>query len=237
VPLALQPAVGHLLVTDPSPAFCRITQKKLNGQDSLATRVDIALLNAEDIERIPAGSVQLIFLRSVLHHILNVEEFLARCAKVLPPGGLLICEEPYYDGYLMMGFLAQFIPSAIAAAGDACSPAELELVDYFIATMQFYGRRDLDKTEAEDKHLFRPDELFVSGRAAGLDLVHYPNWHIDFRRFLDAYLRRCMNWPPEFCDRVYAATAKYFLFFEPIESTENTVPYCFGTFVFTRRGA
>lgn len=65
-----------------------------------------------------------------------------------------------------MGFLAQFIPDALRAAGDSCSDKERQLVDYFVATMQYYARRDLDKSEAEDKHLFRPDELFVSGRSS-----------------------------------------------------------------------
>ena len=248
VSLATQPDTGHLLFTDPSPAFCRITQKNLAHHGTLASRVDCGILRAEEVDLIPPSSVELIFLRSVLHHILDVDDFLARSARVLPPGGLLVCEEPYYDGYLMMGFLGQFIADALAATGDPCTSEERQLIDYFIATMQYYGRRDLDKSEAEDKHLFRPDELFASGAAVNLDLVHYPNWHITlsnetnqsnrigyFQQFFVSYLRNCMSWPPLFVDRVASATAKYFRFFDPFESRDNTVPYCFGTFVFTKR--
>jgi len=246
--LATQPGAGHLLFTDPSPAFCRITQGNLEQHGSFDARVDFGILRAEDVDILPPGSVHLIFLRSVLHHILDVDDFLLRCSRVLPPGGLLVCEEPYYEGYMMMGFLGQFIADALASAGDQCTPEELHHIDYFIATMQYYARRDLDKSEAEDKHLFQPDQLFVSGRAVGLDLTHYPNWHVTvseeknlanrigyFQKFFDSYLRNCMHWPPDLVDRVAVATGRYFRFFDPLESPDNTVPYCFGTFVFTKR--
>ena len=248
VSMASHPDAGHLLITDPSLAFCRITQRKLAQVDIQAARVDCAALRAEDVDILPPGSVSLIFLRSVLHHILDIEGFLARCAKVLPVGGLLICEEPYYEGYLLMGFLAQVIPDALAAAGTPCTPEERERIENFVATMQYYSRRDLDKSDAEDKHLFRPDELRAMGYATGMDLTHYPNWHIAlsaakneerrlhyFERFFADYLRLCMNWPAEFVERVVAVSGKYFRFFDPVEAGGNTVPHCFGTFVFTRR--
>jgi SAM-dependent methyltransferase len=246
--LATQPAVGHLLATDPSPAFCRIARRKIADFPNAAARVDFGVMLAEDVHLITPGAVPLIFLRSVLHHIADVDDFLAKCASVLPKGGLLICEEPYYDGYVMMGFLAQFIPDALAAAGHTCTDDDHAHINNFIATMQFYARRDLDKSEAEDKHLFRPDELFVSARAVGLDLHHHPNWHVTiaadknlanrigyFENFFAFYIRKCMGWPQPLVDRVIPATRKYFRYFAPLESATNTAPYCFGTFVFTKR--
>lgn len=38
--LATQPAIGHLLATDPSPAFCRITRQKLATLPNAASRID-----------------------------------------------------------------------------------------------------------------------------------------------------------------------------------------------------
>jgi SAM-dependent methyltransferase len=246
--LASRPEFAHLLCTDPSPAFVRATRRRLSPDIVRAGRADCALLRAEDVDLLPPGSVSTILMRSVLHHIADVPGFLRRCAAVLPPGGLLICEEPFYDGYIMMGFLAQFIPDALAAAGTPCSPEELARVDNFIATMQFYGRRDVDKSDAEDKHLFRPEELHVAGREACLDLASCPNWYFTlsaesnqrnrtghFERFFAGYIYHCMNWPQEFCSRVTAAMQKYFRFFDPLESGGNTAPHCFGVFVFTRR--
>ena len=246
--LASQPSVGHLLATDASSAFCQIVQRKLATYPPEAARVDIAVMTAEDVKCIPPGAISLIFLRSVLHHISDVDTFLADCAAVLPKGGMLICEEPYAEGYIMMGFLAQFIPDALSSAGETCSPEDRAYIDNFVATMQFYARRDLDKSAAEDKHLFRPDELAVSARKAGMNFDHHPNWHIAispetnvanrigyFEKFFGFYIRNCMGWPADLVGRVIPATRKYFGYFGPLESVDNTTPYCFGTFVFTKR--
>ena len=247
VGLALQPEMGHLLITDPSPAFCGIVQRKLVDLDVKASRVDFGILQAEDVALLPTGSVSLILLRSVLHHIADVDGFLRSCASVLPAGGLLVCEEPYYDGYMMMGFLGQFIEDALANSGYVCTPKERQDVQHFVDTMQFYSRRDVDKSGAEDKHLFRADELMVTGREMGLELSHYPNWRMTmspeanvqnrigyFQRFFSEYIRYCMGWEVEFSARVAVATQKYFQFFEPLETAGNTTPSCFGTFVFTK---
>jgi len=114
--------------------------------------------------------------------------------------------------------------------------------------MQFYCRRDIDKSAAEDKHLFRPDDLMVSGRTVDLELSHFPNWRFTasreqnehgyashFYRFFAAYIEYCMSWPPEFSRRVADASRKYFEFFAPLETGGHTNPHCFGTFVFRKR--
>jgi 2-keto-3-deoxy-L-rhamnonate aldolase RhmA len=91
-------------------------------------------------------------------------------------------------------------------------------------------------------------DIFRRARAAGIDFDHYPNWHATiadaknrtnrigyFENFFAFYIRNCMNWPADLVDRVIPATRKYFRFFSPLESATNTAPYCFGTFVFTKR--
>jgi len=246
--LAMQEGMGPLLITDPSPAFCRIVQDKLKDVQVQARSVDIAVLSAEDVALLPPGSVSLILLRSVLHHIADVEGFIRSCAQVLPTGGLLVCEEPYYEGYMMMGFIGQFIEDALANAGYSCTDVDRERIRDLTATMQFYCRRDIDKSAAEDKHLFRPDDLMVSGRAVNLELSHFPNWRFTasreqneqgyathFYRFFAAYIEYCMSWPPEFSRRVADASRKYFEFFTPLETGGQTTPHCFGTFVFRKR--
>ncbi len=81
-----------------------------------------------------------------------------------------------------------------------------------------------------------------------MDFDHHPNWYVTiaadkniagrigyFENFFAFYIRNCMGWPQSLVDRVVPATHKYFRFFTPLESATNTVPYCFGTFVFTKR--
>lgn len=246
--LAMQDDMGPILITDPSPAFCRIVQEKLKDVTVKAESVDLAVLAAEDVALLPPGSVSLILLRSVLHHVTDVDGFLGACARVLPKDGLLVCEEPYYEGLLMMGFISQFIEDALANSGYTCTAEDRERIRILTATMQFYCRRDIDKSTAEDKHLFRPDELMVSGRAVNLELTHFPNWRFTstraqnelgytghFYRFFASYIESCMSWPPDFARRVAEVTRKYFEFFAPLETAGQTTPYCFGTFVFRKR--
>ena len=97
----MHPDVGHLFITDPSPAFCGIVQRKLADVPVRAGKVDFGVMGAEDIGLLPTGAVSMILLRSVLPHITDVDGFLRDCAGVLPPNGILVCEEPYYEGYMM----------------------------------------------------------------------------------------------------------------------------------------
>ena len=134
-----------------------------------------------------------------------------------------------------------------AVTGRPCSDEDLRHVSLFVAAMQFYCRRDVDKSASEDKHLFRPDELTVSARSLGLELTHLPNWRLTstteqnvgarpgyFRRFFIDYLHYCMSWPPDLTARTAEVMQEYFAFFEPFESRLSTGPHCFGTFVFRR---
>jgi ubiquinone/menaquinone biosynthesis C-methylase UbiE len=245
--LSQQATIGRLVVTDPSPAFCRIVAKKLAAAPAAATNVSLGLMGAEDVGRLPAGSISLILLRSVLHHISDVDGFLAACAGVLRTGGLLVCEEPYYEGYMMMGFLGQFFEDALRAQGLPCSEEDRARFAGFVETMQFYCRRDLDKSGAEDKHLFRPEELAATGRGLGLEFQHFPNWGATekyesytrerkgyFEHFVISYLRYCMDWPQELTEKVHTATRRYFHFFAPLDTPRHSVPHCFGTFVFRK---
>jgi hypothetical protein len=149
---------------------------------------------------------------------------------------------------MMMGFLGQFIEDALAGTGYASTTEDKNRIQNFVATMQFYSRRDVDKSQAEDKHLFRPDELMVTGREMNLELTHYPNWRMTmspegnvgarsgyFQRYFAEYIRYCMDWPEDFSRKAADATRKYFRFFDPLELGGNTTPACFGTFVFTKR--
>src|SRR5260221_10524240 len=68
--LAMHDDIGHLLVTDPSPAFCGITKRKFAPVNVKVPTVDFAVLLAEDVGLLPAGSLDMILLRSVLHHVL-----------------------------------------------------------------------------------------------------------------------------------------------------------------------
>ncbi len=181
VGLAAERVFSKVIATDPSPAFLRIAREKLKSQGLLDERIALAVMQGEDIARVPAGSLSLILLRSALHHILQPKQFLRAAAGVLAPGGILTCEEPCFEGYLLMGTMARFFPVVAKSAGEELTAEQLKKVDEFVQTMQFYTRRDVDKSGAEDKHVFRVDEIMEVGAECGLRVKFHPN--VGFRYF------------------------------------------------------
>jgi hypothetical protein len=137
------------------------------------------------------------------------------------------------DGFVLLGAMAQFIPSILRDAGHPLDAAQLKQVDVLVRTMQFYARRDIDKTAAEDKHLFRVDEMMQTCSEAGLDMEFMPNMTFEhysappqtrtqgwsFSAFFHDYLAYLMSFDPAlmklidehfrgYCDYLDVLTAK-----------------------------
>ncbi len=199
------------LITDPSPTFLRLTQKLFESAGPYPARQQFAVLNADDLGLLPPDMFSLIAMRSTLHHILKVEEFIAACARTLRPGGaLLMGAEPCESGYILMAAVAQSIAPTLEAAGVELRPEWRKLLKVFTDTVKFYCRRDIDKTTAEDKHLFRVEELGELGAEHGLRLRFFPNATFadyappllpefeNFSVFFLNYLQYCMLFDLEF---------------------------------------
>lgn len=203
------------LITDPSPAFLRLTQNQFGSDFAGTTRRHYALFNADDIALLPAGMFSVVALRSTLHHILKVEDFIAACARVLRPGGALIMgAEPIESGYLLMAAVAQSIPNALKAAGIEMRPEWTLQLNDFTDTVKFCCNRDTDKTNAEDKHFFSPHELAELGGAHGLELKFLPtasfrdfappyihSFHC-FSNFFLIYMQFCMRFDADFMEQI-----------------------------------
>ena len=242
--LAADNPYPHVLITDPSPSFLKITQKKLRVQGLDEARVAFAVLTGEEIDRLPADSFSLVALRSTLHHILDVEEFIRRSARVLRPGGVLAFQEPSLDGYLLMGAVLQFLPLLLKAAKQKLSKAHHSKIEEFVHAMSFYARRDLDKSQAEDKHLFRVDEVMRLGASCGLSVEFRPNVGFEafsfppqsrpkpegFTSFLRSYARYCMSWEPPLIQMLDEHLVPFCQYVEQA-SGGGSGPYLHGVFV------
>jgi SAM-dependent methyltransferase len=241
--LALPGRLREILITDPSPAFCRITAGKLSRIATLATNTRIAILTAEDVDRLPKSAFSMIVLRSTLHHILDVGRFFFACADLLAPGGLLLFEEPCYEGYVLMGAMTQFMPDILKGHGVVLSDKHLADIQQFTDTMRFYARRDIDKSECEDKHLFRADDLMRICQECGLRLELFPNRVFAdighrheplperyFERFYFDYVKYAMGWDQELTGLFERHCKKYFDFFTVL-GIGGAMPYTYGTFV------
>jgi SAM-dependent methyltransferase len=198
------------LITDPSQTFLRLTQGQFGSGAGYPSRLHFAVLNADDLHQLPPDMFSLIAMRSTLHHILDVEAFIAACARTLRPGGALVMgAEPCESGYILMAAVGQAIAPTLAAAGVTLLPAWEKQLRGFTDTVKFYCRRDIDKTTAEDKHLFREHELSDLGNVHGLQLRYFPNAtfsdfappyqpdFVNFSIFFLNYLQYCMMFDAE----------------------------------------
>ncbi len=206
-----------VVITDPSISFLRLTRDRLQPASGGRAPQYYAVLNGDDLGLLPPETFSLITLRSTLHHVLNVESFIAAAARSLRPGGsLAMSAEPCESGYVLMGAVAHSIPSIFQCAGIQMQPEWDKQLRLFCDTMKFYCRRDLDKAAAEDKHLFRVHELAALGARHGLDLEYFPNAAysdfapsapaskppVRFETFFLSYLRYCMSFSPEFVEAI-----------------------------------
>ncbi len=207
--LAAESPYPLTILTDPSPAFLKITSDKTAKAGVSPDRLCLAVLKGEEVGRLPPSGLSLIVLRSTLHHILDVDAFIENAARALKPGGILSFEEPCLEGYLLMGAMVQFLPVAARAAGKPLTPDQEQTVDLFVRSMSFYSRRDVDKTAAEDKHLFRVDEIMKAGERCGLSVQFKANRTYEsfidapagqgargfsYLSFMRGYLKYCMSW-------------------------------------------
>jgi ubiquinone/menaquinone biosynthesis C-methylase UbiE len=246
--LAAARAYPLTVITDPSPEFLKIAQGKIRAHGIPEDRVAYALLVGEELDRLPPAEFSLVVLRSTLHHVLDVGAFIAAAARALRPGGVLTFQEPCMEGYILMGAMAQFLPALAGGAGRPLDESQERKVDEFVRSMEYYSRRDVDKTLAEDKHLFRVDEIMKMGEASGLSVEFLPNAAYEvfsippdqrrgpdaFTPFFRGYARFCMGWDDHLMARFDEHLAPY------CQYVENTAaggsgPYMHGVFVAVKR--
>uniref|UniRef100_Q02BE5 Methyltransferase type 12 n=1 Tax=Solibacter usitatus (strain Ellin6076) TaxID=234267 RepID=Q02BE5_SOLUE len=243
IPLAVSGRLEELLLTDASRAFCAITSRKLTSLKAPLPRVSMAVLLTEDLDRLPQKAFSAVLLRSVLHHVADIPAFFGAVSRILAPGGLLIFEEPCHEGYLLMGAITQLIPDALRGRGISLSSVQSDRIRFFVSTMQFYARRDIDKSLAEDKHLFRPDELMSLSHRHHMELQFFPNRSLDnidkrteclpntyFETFYLDYLKYCMSWDEELLKLFSEEVRPYFEYFSCLAGN-NALPYTYGTFL------
>ncbi len=155
------------------------------GPDTPASgAVRLGILSGDAMQEIPDASLSCIALRATLHHVADVDAFLAQAARVLRPGGHLVFEEPCREALLLMGVLVAQMPELAAARGVEVTPRQLELVDLFRRMVEFYCRQDVDKSTAEDKHLFHPVEIAARCRVHGFDTTVYANTSLASLKYL-----------------------------------------------------
>jgi len=232
------------MITDPSPAFVRITRNALRKAGVGLERIHFGILMAEDIALLPPETFSLVAMRYTFHHITDISSLLQSVSRVLKGGGIFTCEEPCWDGYVLMGAMAQFLPAVAKADGVCLTGMQVRQIKLFTDTMRFYARRDVDKSQAEDKHLFRVDEMIKLGMQCGLEVAFLSNCHYeqfsgkttwpannghDFTAFFHNYLKDCMSFDEELIALFDKYMTPYCKYIEDLSGNDNG-PYMQGIF-------
>jgi SAM-dependent methyltransferase len=148
----------EIIVTDPSPAFLRIVEEKLRRAERARAGITLGTLSAEELGRLPRGTLDLVFLQACLHHVLDPRRFLEDAAAALKPGGVLIFEEPFAEGYLMLAMAAELL-LALDRKAVTLRGADRDRLRGMLDGIYFQCDRTRRKDEAEDKHCFLTDDL------------------------------------------------------------------------------
>lgn len=244
-----------IIISDPSPKFVNITRRKLQDIQELDQKAKFAILLAEDVSKLPPDGVAAIVMRSVLHHVVDVKTFLLDASAALEPGGILVVEEPCAEGFILMATFAQFIPKILEKEGYNLNSHQHEQIENFIHTMRFYTNRVVDKSNSEDKHVFRVDELMKDAEQADLKTDFYPNFTFSdfasnkakafirktkqkpfsFSVFFYNYLKYCMQFDAELLEMISNHFLDYCSLIDKI-SAKGNAPHSVGVFLFKKRG-
>jgi len=232
------------LITDPSPVFVRMARNALIKAGLNLDRSRFGILMAEDIGLLPAETFSLVAMRYTLHHIADVDRLFKAVSRVLKSGGIFAFEEPCWEGYVLMGAIAQFLPAVARADGVRLTEEQTNKLTLFTDTMRYYARRDVDKSQAEDKHLFRVDEIIHLGMQCGMEVAFVSNYHYEqfsgvtnwpicnghnFTRFFHDYLKNCMGFDEALVRLFDHYLAPYCKYIEDLSGNDNG-PYMHGLF-------
>jgi len=242
--LSLTGYFPRLVVTDPSPAFLRICRQRMTAAAREVTPHFVAM-TGESLARFPSECFSLIALRYTLHHILDWRQFLQQAHRALNPGGALVVEEPFAEGYMMQAALIHFYQGlAPSAEDDHHGRDQGWYANYLKNTVASYMIDVPNKAQMEDKHLFLAHEIMSEAQQIGFRFRFFANCGLDSfgesgpqcDQFLKMFMHNCgvnLGFPPKMVERIgeqYAPVADY------LQTMINQQPclYSRGVFVLQR---
>ncbi len=120
------------------------------------------------------GSFDLVFGNSVLHHVLDVEDFVGLVYEILRPGGLFVVAEPFARGHLIVAIVLQLMTYLESVRGRPLEPEDAATIDSFCTNLHSRAQRlfsSRDIAELDDKHLFWEHDLRQLSRRLGFASV------------------------------------------------------------------
>jgi ubiquinone/menaquinone biosynthesis C-methylase UbiE len=168
-----------LLITDTSPSFLRLIQRKCAAAGLDRKPVQYATLAGEALDLLPAASMDAIVIASALHHVADWQGFLRVAATRIRAGGVLAIQEPFRAGNLIMGVAMDFALSPLWPAAAALDPGDVAKLAACRDSIYFLSNSCLEKI-GEDKHCFELSEMIAAADAAGFaSTAFHSNAHFE----------------------------------------------------------
>jgi ubiquinone/menaquinone biosynthesis C-methylase UbiE len=165
------------IITDTSPAFLAMIRRKLAALGVSGEGCVYATLDGDHLDRLPPKSLDAIYVASAVHHVGDWRGFFRAAAGVLAPGGVLVIQEPFREGFLLMNMALEIVLAA-EWAGEMCADDLARITRCRDATY-FLSDTTLEKI-GEDKHTFLIDDMAAACDAAGfVRHVFHRNAHFE----------------------------------------------------------
>lgn len=162
--------VGELFATDISDAFLRKTMERARADERLTSvRCDCNNLPIRD------ASFDLVVGRSILHHLLDYDQVLGQCARILGTGGKAIFFEPMLEGKLVVAmFTAMIVDLAKRDKDPDFTQQELNKMEGMvrhITKASWLPQTREELVRIEDKYIFTLAGMMEKGLAAKFSKV------------------------------------------------------------------
>ena len=158
--------ISSLLVTDTSPSFLRLIQRKCAAAGLDAKQPRYATLAGEALDLLPAESMDAIVIASALHHVFDWQAFLRVAATRLRRGGVLAVQEPFRAGNLMMGVAIDIALSPLWPKDAALVEEDRTKLRACRDSIYLLSNSHIEK-RGEDKHCFELSEMIAAADDAG----------------------------------------------------------------------
>ena len=232
--LAALTSMSHLVVSDISRKMLRLCRENLNNA---------GLLRTQEMTFVTYGAIQCCFQpsafdtavgSSVIHHITDVQSFLANLSMILKPRGRAFFIEPAMPFHHAITATLADIVAKLIRDGTAYDNPKIIRVSNWIAEVGcniFHHGSIPFLSSREDKHLFFRAELIEMAQTAGFAEVAIVPFGYDptGEQTLRTYLMQCdvgENMIEDICRAIPEFGAKYF---SKLDSEEQAPSYllCF----------
>ncbi len=158
-----------LVLIDVSPARMELLAREF-GERSGEVEVKLVLANAQSMDGVESGSLDLLVAKEVIEHLKDYRPFLAECARVLRPGGRLYVTTPNRNAVdlLPRNMLTRLAPPAKHRGEELMHDLFGDLYRFLTNDERATLIASLPDGFKEHIHEFAPGELLRALRRYGL---------------------------------------------------------------------